>query len=42
MTLKQAKGLGYHTILHHKIYKNADGTLERWRVNGVVSMIGCQ
>jgi len=36
ITLKQAKNLNYGDILHHTINKNADGTPQRWRVNGKV------
>ena len=34
ITLSQAKSLTYHTELHHCINRNADGTPQRWRVNG--------
>ena len=34
MTLAQAKALKYGDILHHTQHKNADGTPQRWRVNG--------
>ena len=36
ITLEQAKNLGYRDVLHHTINKNADGTPQRWRVNGKV------
>ena len=38
MTLEQAKNLKYGNILHHTINKNADGTPQRWRVNGKVKL----
>ena len=34
ITLEQAKNLKYGQILHHAINENADGTPQRWRVNG--------
>lgn len=34
ITLEQAKTLKYRTTLHHVTHRNADGTPERWRVNG--------
>lgn len=34
ITLEQAKNLKYGDLLHHTINKNADGTPQRWRVNG--------
>ncbi len=34
VTLEQAKNLKYGQILHHVSQKNADGTPQRWRVNG--------
>jgi hypothetical protein len=34
ITLTQAKNLRHGTILYHKINRNADGTPQRWRVNG--------
>lgn len=34
ITLKQAKGLKLGQTLHHVTNKNADGTPQRWRVNG--------
>lgn len=36
ITLEQAKALRPGDILHHTINKNADGTPQRWRVNGMV------
>ena len=36
ITLKQAKDLRVGEILHHTMNKNADGTPQRWRVNGQV------
>jgi hypothetical protein len=36
MTLEQAKALEYRDLLHSDTYKNADGTCQRWRVNGKV------
>ena len=36
ITLAQAKALTHGTILHHMKNKNADGTPQRWRVNGKV------
>ena len=36
ITLGQAKSLKYGDILHHEVNKNADGTPQRWRVNGMV------
>ena len=36
ITLEQAKSLKYGDILHHEVNKNADGTPQRWRVNGKV------
>lgn len=34
ITLEQAKALRYGDILHHTRNKNADGTPQRWKVNG--------
>ena len=34
--LDQAKNLKFGQILHHTINKNADGTPQRWRVNGKI------
>ena len=36
ITLNQAKSLKYGDILHHEVNKNADGSPQRWRVNGKV------
>ncbi len=36
ITLKQAKNLNVGDILHHIENKNADGTPQRWKVNGKV------
>lgn len=36
ITLDQAKSLQYGDILYHRTNRNADGTAQRWRVNGKV------
>ncbi len=36
ITLNQAKSLRHGDILYHTIHRNADGTPQRWRVNGKV------
>jgi len=36
ITLEQAKNLKHGDILHHETNKNADGTPQRWKVNGKV------
>lgn len=36
MTLDEAKGLHRGQIIHHVSNVNADGTPQRWRVNGMV------
>lgn len=36
ITLEQAKNLQHGTVLHHVSNRNADGTPQRWRVNGKV------
>ena len=36
ITLEQAKNLKRGDILYHTIHKNADGTSQRWKVNGKV------
>lgn len=36
ITLEQAKALQHGDILHSNHYRNADGTCQRWRVNGKV------
>ena len=38
ITLDQAKDLKHGDILYHVTYKNADGTPQRWRVNGKVKL----
>lgn len=34
ITLEQAKDLTHGTILYDMVYRNVDGTPQRWRVNG--------
>lgn len=36
ITLEQAKRLKRGTVLYHVANRNADGTPQRWRVNGAV------
>lgn len=36
LTLEQAKKLKHGTVLYHTVNNNADGTSQRWRVNGKV------
>lgn len=36
ITLEQAKSLYKGQVLHHVHNRNADGTPQRWRVNGAV------
>lgn len=36
ITLEQAKNLTRGTIIYHNTYRNADGTPERWKINGKV------
>ena len=36
ITIEQAKSLKPGDILHHVTNKNADGTPQRWKVNGQV------
>jgi len=36
MRLEEAKRLRRGEVLHHRDHKNADGTPQRWRVNGKV------
>lgn len=36
LTLKQAKELKTGDIVYHMTNKNADGTPQRWKVNGMV------
>jgi len=38
LTLDQAKQLQYGQIIYRKLYTNADGTPQRWRVNGRVKV----
>ena len=38
ITLEQAKSLKFGDILYSTLHKNADGTPQRWRVNGVVKV----
>ena len=37
MNLEEARQLQHGQILRHTILKNADGTPQRWRVNGKVT-----
>ena len=36
ITLDEAKALTHGDILHHRTNRNADGSAQRWRVNGKV------
>lgn len=36
LTLEQAKNLEHGTVLYHIGNRNADGSLQKWRVNGKV------
>ena len=36
ITLEQAKSLHYRQTLYHMSNRNADGSPQRWRVNGAV------
>lgn len=36
LTLEQAKALTYRDTVYHREYRNADGSAQRWRVNGKV------
>jgi hypothetical protein len=36
ITLEQAKNLRHGQILYHVTYRNADGSPQRWKVNGAV------
>ena len=36
MTLREAKKLEIGQILYHVRNKNADGTAQRWRINGMM------
>lgn len=38
ITLEQAKQLQYGQILYHTINRNADGSPQRWRINGKVKI----
>ena len=38
ITIEQAKGLKYGDTLYHTENKNADGTMQRWKVNGQVKV----
>ena len=38
MTFDEAKNLTYGQILYHTYFCNADGTPQRWRVNGRVRL----
>jgi len=38
ITFEQAKNLKIGDELHHYSLKNADGTCQRWRVNGAVKL----
>ena len=38
ITLEQAKQLQYRQTLYHVSNRNADGTPQRWRVNGAVKL----
>lgn len=38
MTFDEAKSLSRGAVLHHTLNKNADGTPQRWRVNGKVRL----
>ena len=38
ITLMQARNLEPGDILHHTYHKNADGTPQRWKVNGRVKV----
>ena len=40
ITLEQAKKLEIDTIIYHISNKNADGTRQRWKVNGKVKLWG--
>jgi|TARA_R100000789_G_C2924934_1_gene127475 hypothetical protein len=34
ITIEQVKKLNYQDTIHHNDLKNADGTCQRWRING--------
>jgi hypothetical protein len=38
MTLEQAKSLKSGQVIFHTTNKNADGTAQRWKVNGAVKI----
>ncbi len=38
LTFEQAKNLSLGTTLYHRDNRNADGTPQRWRVNGKVKL----
>lgn len=38
MTLAQAKSLQYGNVILYQHAHNADGSLQRWRVNGAVKL----
>jgi len=38
LTFEKAKTLKRGTILYRKLVKNADGTPQRWRVNGKIKL----
>lgn len=38
ITLEQAKKLTYRQEIYDKFYQNADGTPQRWRVNGQIKL----
>jgi len=38
MTLEEAKGLKVGMILYSTVYMNADGTAQKWKVNGKVKV----
>lgn len=38
MTLEEARNLKHGEVLFHTVNKNADGTAQRWRVNGQVKV----
>ena len=35
ITIEQAKALNPGDMLHHDTFKNADGSCQRWKVNGI-------
>ena len=36
MDLQDAKNLAIGEVIYHNVYTNADGSPQRWRVNGMV------